>query len=881
MPAVPWTTDPEKTFLLSRLPDYVAAVGTGQNHRAQQRFFVSLFEDYLVRFPVPQERVAARKEQIKTWMRYRNSSRGRAAGAAGGRGGRGGGEAVHVTRAYRAVEVYQKMFGEEVKTEVQRRETVAKAGEREMTVRLRLMSVSEGEAQTAAESDEEENEQEEREEVRKARAQRMSLWRNTVVEMFAGASVEVKAAVVERMNALNGARAIGVADRDSDEERIPEEYQHAIDQLPAVVNQFLKQVAEHTGWHFTLLGGGPVPKRGGQISTAVICCGTTPGGNDFQASHNDFKRSVAAPFGAYLKRAFPHEERDARALPPNLADVDRDDAETLETLDAPGLLQIDPVESGEPEAPEKPRRTRQKKNAAPRVAAAGPASVPPHSVPAPAPLPTPVPLPTLTRAARLEPLPQTPAASAPEAILDGQPWSSEYTGNDCSDYDDSGTSTFEFGNNTWSDNSGALGEGMSPFGDDFSQFSLGEPGLNDCALPNSFAPMGGASSSAASGVADVLYLPPPQSPYQAREYLPPPSRYLPDVPSFDSAGEDVIPPSRPPMPVARGIHRGFPLNREVGGDPSRWDRYTLPKFSYRPSVLFNAFRSGSASGGRGESREIVNVANPTTVATSLSNVRSTGTGAPATLAFFQIRTTDDAPALPAPAATPALHMESRPMANPPPTRGAPRGRARGRGAKGGRGGRRGGATGGGGEGREAVLATQAEAVLATQAEAVLATQAEAVGALAPQVEGGGVAPLRGAEAAAESARIRAGEAVLRETRSEMLRRSKALAVEKDEKEAEGKRLAALRHNPAGGSDLVVVPRALKATRNLDGSLRPVAKRRGDLSTSTITKSVDRNATQAAEDAEMLGRLTRGIKRKAEDPVKDTKAAPKKRKRTGK
>ncbi|KAF8178819.1 hypothetical protein K438DRAFT_1769276 [Mycena galopus ATCC 62051] len=43
---------------------------------------------------------------------------------------------------------------------------------------------------------------------------------------------------------------------------------------------------------------------------------------------------------------------------------------------------------------------------------------------------------------------------------------------------------------------------------------------------------------------------------------------------------------------------------------------------------------------------------------------------------------------------------------------------------------------------------------------------------------------------------------------------------------------------------------------------------------TITMSVDRNTQQAAEDVEMLGRLTRGMKRKAEDTVKGTKAAPK-------
>ncbi|KAF8178820.1 hypothetical protein K438DRAFT_1977671 [Mycena galopus ATCC 62051] len=76
-----------------------------------------------------------------------------------------------------------------------------------------------------------------------------------------------------------------------------------------------------------------------------------------------------------------------------------------------------------------------------------------------------------------------------------------------------------------------------------------------------------------------------------------------------------------------------------------------------------------------------------------------------------------------------------------------------------------------------------------------------VGAPTPQVEAGGeAAPLTGTAAAAESARIDAGEAVLRQTRVEMLRWSKAVAAEKEEREAEAKRLAVLHHNPAGGSD---------------------------------------------------------------------------------
>ncbi|KAJ7210208.1 hypothetical protein B0H12DRAFT_1079739 [Mycena haematopus] len=101
-----------------------------------------------------------------------------------------------------------------------------------------------------------------------------------------------------------------------------------------------------------------------------------------------------------------------------------------------------------------------------------------------------------------------------------------------------------------------------------------------------------------------------------------------------------------------------------------------------------------------------------------------------------------------------------------------------------------------------------------------------------------VAPLTGAAARVESARIRAEEQLMRKTRTEMLRVSKAA----DEKAAAAteneKRAAALKRNPAGDGTPVV---------------RLVKQTRGEFGTSEVARQKDPNTAQQEQDAELLSR----------------------------
>ncbi|KAJ7898040.1 hypothetical protein B0H13DRAFT_2521193 [Mycena leptocephala] len=148
--------------------------------------------------------------------------------------------------------------------------------------------------------------------VQQNHAARMSIWRTTSIDMLAVESEEVKSEVAAATAEENERRVDAVS--DDDEDKTPEEYQHAIDQLGAVYAKVHAATMEETGWYGITLLGGPMPRHGGQISTKTICFGLTPHGNDFASSTPQFL-DFGVAFQQWTKRAFPHEVRDARGIP--------------------------------------------------------------------------------------------------------------------------------------------------------------------------------------------------------------------------------------------------------------------------------------------------------------------------------------------------------------------------------------------------------------------------------------------------------------------------------------------------------------------------------------------------------------------------------------
>ncbi|KAJ7891644.1 hypothetical protein B0H14DRAFT_3428430 [Mycena olivaceomarginata] len=379
MPAVQWATPPQRDFLQSKLSSYMAATDQ-TNQKSLARFWVTLNESWFKLFlaetsHAPLEDHALQlasvglviqktKDRLKNWMRYHASRRRRAAGVGstsgvvGGGGGGGGGMAGAArktrslfqrllrgkeTRPLRKVEVYQKMHRLKISAELRRRgfgdlneeAEVARAASAEGSVAARGVELTEEETQAAEIREAQEIE----ERVRKNRQARMSLQVRTATEMYLAESDEVKTEVVAEMEALNKERAAG----DGDRQFTPEGYQHAIDQLRNVAETVLRTIAEETGWHLCLLAGGPMPNRGGAISTKTISFGTTPHGSDFQASHPNFEEGVKTHFNKFLKRVFPHEIRDARAL---VTVNNNEDGPDLN-----GLLSMDDASARDPPLP--------------------------------------------------------------------------------------------------------------------------------------------------------------------------------------------------------------------------------------------------------------------------------------------------------------------------------------------------------------------------------------------------------------------------------------------------------------------------------------------------------------------------------------------------
>lgn len=126
-----------------------------------------------------------------------------------------------VTRALRPVEVYQKLYGAKIRTEVMLRgygllneeAEAERAGPREARV-MTEEEVAQDEMRRLAETEER---------LQKNRKLRMSLWRTTAIEMFNAEPADMKAEVQAQMEEMNEACAAGVEEETN--ERTPEQYQ--------------------------------------------------------------------------------------------------------------------------------------------------------------------------------------------------------------------------------------------------------------------------------------------------------------------------------------------------------------------------------------------------------------------------------------------------------------------------------------------------------------------------------------------------------------------------------------------------------------------------------------------------------------------------------
>ncbi|KAJ6556334.1 hypothetical protein B0H19DRAFT_1262406 [Mycena capillaripes] len=424
-----WTTEEQRVYLYDKLAAYLTAQDQ-QNEASLSRFWGTLNTGWFERWPeepalglpipvlgtpaVPMtddqlmmlgKATQKTKDRLKTWMRYRERRHRNGAAPSAGPPPATNRKTkrflfrllkrTKATRPLRAVEMYQKMFGAKIKAEV----LLQGYGLLNEEVETERAAAEAAEAAAAAGHvdvrvlNEAETKDAELQadliilaRVRKNRSARMKLYISTSSQLYAGESAEIKAQVEAATAEYNAKRSIGSADADDDAERTPEEYQHAIDQLNHVLAKVTETVMLETGWVGMVLLGGPMPRRGGQISAKTFCFGQTAHGNDYQGSHPNFDENVKLPFVKFVKRCFPHEVRDARGIAASDEEISTGDADPMDSLIAFAVDDND-VEG----KPQPPKRIRHK----PRAAAAilTPSTVTEPLVPnalALAPLPVPV-----------------------------------------------------------------------------------------------------------------------------------------------------------------------------------------------------------------------------------------------------------------------------------------------------------------------------------------------------------------------------------------------------------------------------------------------------------------------------------------------------------
>ncbi|KAJ7802012.1 hypothetical protein B0H14DRAFT_3488963 [Mycena olivaceomarginata] len=375
MPAHHWTTLDERAFLTSKIPDF----RTAQEGGTLTRFWVELEGAWFLRYPMEAKvgvrahdvpgppltdeenkrlgaATAVQKAQLKAWMGYHSRKLLRAAGASASGSKKKGGlfkllkKGPSKTRPLHSVEIYHKLYVKKIKGELMRRGYGALNEEAVEAARAAAapgvpIVLSTEEAASKAEEEEEET----LARIKEHRKLRMALVRNTVEAMYAAEAedvkIEIEAETEARRNDRDEVEAI-------DGKRTPEQLQEAIDQVGEVLKRVTDAIEEETGWHGFFMLGGPMPRREGEISSKTFCFGGTPEGCDFIATYPNFA-DVRTGFNQYLKRAFPHNVRDKRALDPKAAAPSLDD-----------LIPLDPDDEQEAPAAKAAKPVRRKKPAA-------------------------------------------------------------------------------------------------------------------------------------------------------------------------------------------------------------------------------------------------------------------------------------------------------------------------------------------------------------------------------------------------------------------------------------------------------------------------------------------------------------------------------------
>ncbi|KAJ7112864.1 hypothetical protein C8R43DRAFT_961723 [Mycena crocata] len=394
--------------------------------------------------------------------------------------------------------------------------------------------------------------------VREAAAARLRIRNRVVNALFADATVEELAAIAEVVeNEKTSGKVNDQEDNGDGSMRTPAEYQASIDESWEVVKMVHRALGRMTGWYGMTMWGGPNPRIGGELSMKCVSFGISPSGNDFEASHATFEKSVALPFQIFLKRCFSPQVRLERSAlgAPGEADA-TDELDPAFRIHAPEPE----AESTKPKvkAPKRIRKPKKKTVDKPVPSNGSPAPGAPVQVPAvPFAVPVQVPVPTLAhRHPSLDSTSVVTPSSAADTITPSAATMSQgfattaFVGNNMQTLEESSAVSGRFGMDVY----------MSEVGQTNDDFSMGYGSDYDLGMP----PLpSGEQMDWASSPTEILG-----------------TGYGLSLPSARTEDEYTLHlPAAPTIPKARPCFQGaeYPLNRQPSPTANYAGGFRLPE----------------------------------------------------------------------------------------------------------------------------------------------------------------------------------------------------------------------------------------------------------------------------------------------------------------
>ncbi|KAG6907522.1 hypothetical protein DXG01_008611 [Tephrocybe rancida] len=140
----------------------------------------------------------------------------------------------------------------------------------------------------------------------------LNVIKNQTREAFASETPEVRAAVFALRDASK--EAAKTTRNQEPEARTPSQYAEAIANASTLIEHFSEQMGHHTGWVWSVMGGGPDPVNGGRIRTMAYHFGENYLGHSFKKNHQGYVAAVQDPYSDFVRSAYSDSVCASRAL---------------------------------------------------------------------------------------------------------------------------------------------------------------------------------------------------------------------------------------------------------------------------------------------------------------------------------------------------------------------------------------------------------------------------------------------------------------------------------------------------------------------------------------------------------------------------------------